>query len=302
MLAGMLSFLLFVSFHSSDSNEQEPQAQTLKVDTENSDKLPQNIRSIELNKVYDFAGEAVPVNDFDALERLDRELGVNSYYHSSTLLNIKNANRYFPTIERILAENGIPDDFKYLAVAESGLRNVSSPAGAKGYWQFLKSVGQQYKLEINGAIDERYHLEKSTKAACNMLQDYYKKFGSWTTVAAAYNMGIGRTGRMLGEQNAQSYYDLNVNEETSRYVFRIIAIKEILSDPAKFGFYVDNDQLYQPLDFVNVEVTKTIPNLADFAIKYGTTYRHLKVYNPWLINGSLPNSSKRTYQIRIPRS
>jgi hypothetical protein len=302
LLAGMLSFLLFVSFHTTDEkNEKE-----LTINTESSTTsdlgLPQVIRTIEMNKVYTFAGEPVPAENFDAIERLDRELAVNSYYHSSTILNIKRANRFFPIIERILAEKGIPDDFKYLAVAESGLQNATSSAGAKGYWQFLKAVGQQYGLEINGEIDERYHIEKSTKAACKMLNDYHRKFGSWTLVAAAYNMGIGRLSRLKDTQKANTYYELNVNEETSRYVFRIMAIKEILSNPTRFGFQIDADQLYQPLnDYAVVEVKEPVENWGDFAIKYGTNYRILKVYNPWLIDTNLTNSSRKTYEVRIPR-
>ena len=263
--------------------------------------LPQIIKSVSINKMYGFAGEVVPQDDFDAIERLDRELAVNSYYHSSTLLNIKAANRYFPTIERILAENGVPDDFKYLAVAESGLRNAVSPAGAKGYWQFLKAVGEQYGLEINGEVDERFHLEKSTLAACNMIKDYYRKFGNWTTAAGAYNMGIGNMSKMLDEQNAKSYYELNVNEETSRYIFRIIAIKEVLSNPQGFGFYLEDNQLYEPLDYVNVNIIESVSSWGEFAEKYGTSYRHLKVYNPWLISKGLTYSGNKEYQIRIPK-
>jgi hypothetical protein len=302
LLAGMLSFLLFVSFNKTD---HEANTNT-KSETENiiatNPGLPQVIKTVDMNKVRTFAGEPIPNDNFDAVERLDRELAVNSYYHSSTILNIKRANRFFPIIERILAENNIPEDFKYLAVAESGLQNVTSHAGAKGYWQFLKAVGQQYGLEINGEIDERYHIEKSTLAACKMLNDYYKKFKSWTLVAAAYNMGINRLSRLMSQQKANTYYELNVNEETSRYVFRIMAIKEILSDPTNFGFQIDSDQLYQPLDeFAVVDVNEQVPNWGDFAIKYGTNYRILKVYNPWLIDAKLTNSSRKTYQVRVPK-
>lgn len=302
LAAGMLSFLLFVSFYSEKQESVAPtQPQIEKTTDPNS--LPQVIKTVDINKSYRFAGEPIPEGNFDAIERLDRELAVNSYYHSSTILNIKRAHRFFPTIERILAENGIPDDFKYLAVAESGLENAVSPAGAKGYWQFLKAVGQQYNLEINSEVDERYHLEKSTVAACKLLKDYHNKFGSWTLAAAAYNMGIGRTSRLMEQQKATNYYDLNVNQETSRYVFRIMAIKEILSQPNQFGFYVDEEQRYKPLDdYAVVTVNEPVSSWGEFAQKYGTSYRILKVYNPWLIDTNLTNSARKTYEVRIPRN
>lgn len=301
-LAAMLSFLLFVSFNS-NPKEDASGAEPAKVSGEtNENSLPQVIRSIDIHaQKHSFAGEEIPEGNFDATERLDRELAVNSYYHSSTILNIKRINRYFPVIERILEKNNIPDDFKYLAVAESGLQNVASPAGAKGYWQFMKSVGQQYGLEINGEVDERYHLEKSTQAACDLLNDNYRQLGNWTLVAAAYNMGVNGLKRLMGQQKAGTYYELNVNEETSRYVFRIMAIKEILSDPVKFGFQIPEDQLYEPLDdFTVVEVNGPVQSWGEFAIEHGTNYRILKVYNPWLTDSGLANSAGKTYMVRIP--
>ncbi len=303
-LAAMLSFLLFVSFNSNSKNNSTDEGGAAVSVEAKENSLPQVIRSIDISaQKHAFAGEDIPADNFDAIERLDRELAVNSYYHSSTILNIKRVNRFFPVIERILEENSIPDDFKYLAVAESGLQNVASPAGAKGYWQFLKSVGQQYGLEINGEVDERYHLEKSTQAACELLNDNYKQLGSWTLVAAAYNMGINRLKRLMEQQKANSYYELNVNEETSRYVFRIMAIKEILSDPVKFGFQIEEDQLYEPLDnYTVVEVNGPVSSWGEFALAHRTNYRILKVYNPWLIDSNLTNTARKTYKIRIPAS
>lgn len=250
---------------------------------------------------YWFAGERIPVENFDVRERLERELVVNTFYHSATILNLKNATRFFPVIEPILKEHGIPDDFKYLAVAESNLRNETSPAGAKGVWQFMKGTAGDYGMEVNSEVDERYHLEKSTRAACKYLKKRYEKFGSWVMAAASYNMGS--TG-LLGDMETQkfdSYWDLNLNAETSRYVFRIVAIKEVMEHPDNFGFDLGDEERYEPLDdYAVVTVDKSIPNLGDFAKKYGTTYRMLKIYNPWLKKHKLTNSKGKTYEIKIP--
>ena len=265
-------------------------------------RLPQVITSVNMQRVYDFAGEVVPKENFDAMERLDRELSINSYWHSSTLLNLKSAHRFFPIIEPILKANGVPDDLKYIAVIESNLRNETSPAGAKGIWQFMKPTAEHYGLEINSQVDERLHLEKATEAACRYLKDYYADFGSWTLAAAAYNMGGPRVKRLLQEQKAQSYYDLNLGSETSRYVFRIIAMKEIMQDPEAFGFYVNPGDVYQPFEYQTVTVDSTVASWADFALDHGTSYRLLKVFNPWLIDNDLANRSRKSYVIQVPLS
>ncbi len=265
-------------------------------------RLPQIVRSVRLAEHYDFAGEPLPLDNFDVRERLERELMVNAYWHSSTLLALKNASRYFPVIEPILRRNGIPDDFKYLVVAESNFRNVTSPAGAKGFWQFLKGTAEDYGLEVNSEVDERYHLEKATEAACKYFAKLHDRFGSWTLVAAAYNMGENALARELERQQMTSYYDLNLGEETNRYVFRIVALKEVLNQPEKFGFELTDADRYQPLDnFSIVRVDGPIPNLGAFARQYGTTYRMLKIYNPWLRSYQLSNRSGKVYDIRIPR-
>ncbi len=265
-------------------------------------RLPQIIKSVDLNKTYSIAGEVLPANNFDALERLDRELLVNSYWHSSTILNIKNAQRYFPVIEPILAEHGIPDDFKYVAVIESNLRNETSPAGAKGIWQFMPAVAKGYGLEVSSEVDERYHLEKSTHAACALIRDYRERFGSWTNAVAAYNMGETRFARELERQNMTSYYDMNFGSESSRYLFRVLAMKEIMEDPIAFGFYVEEQKnLYMPLHDCKVKkVEETIPNLGEFAKENGISYRMLKLYNPWLITGKLTVGEGQSYEIKIP--
>lgn len=265
------------------------------------DHLPQRVRPIDLSGPFTFAGEEIPVAEFDVRERLDRELLRNAYFHRNTLLLLKRMPRFFPTIERLLAEAGVPDDLKFLAVAESGLATATSAAGAKGYWQFMTTTGKAYGLEINEEVDERFHLEKSTSAACRYLKDYHEKFGDWRWVAAAYNMGGPNVRKWRDRQRAETVFDLDVNAETMAYLFRIVALKTILSDPARFGFELRPADAYPPLDaYRTIAVNKSIRNLADFALENGVSYRQLKVYNPWLISGSLTVGSGKSYDIRIP--
>lgn len=286
---GILVFITFCSFSESTIGNKIRSV------------LPQVIKSIEMEPAINFAGEQMPVNP-DTKERLDRELTVNAYWHSSTLLNIKLANKYLPTIERILREEGVPDDFKYLAIAESGLRNVGSSAGAKGFWQFRSLAAKEFKLEVNSEVDERYHLEKSTRAACKYIKQLHKRFDSWTSAAAAYNVGPTKFRSVLNDQQETSYYNLNLNQETSRYVFRLIALKEILKNPTDFGFYLDPKDKYQPLDnLYEVTVDKTVSNWANWAKERGVSYRMLKFYNPWLIDSKL-TVKNNVYQIKLPRN
>ncbi len=296
----MAAFFTFAVFSSYTEGNEQP-AQSLPM-TGNDPKLPQIIKPVQLDQNFDFAGEALPLASFDVRERLDRELLRNAYWHSNTMLNLKKAYRYFPIIEKILKEEGLPEDIKYLAVAESDLSNAVSPAGAKGVWQFMKGTGRDYNLEINGEVDERYHLEKSTRAACRFLKHYKERFGSWTLAAAAYNMGPSALSREIANQRTQSYYDLNLNQETSRYVFRMVAIKEIMKEPARFGFYIEEAEKYSPLNkYYLVKVDQPIANWGDFAQKYGISYRMLKVYNPWLVSYKLTNKSGKTYQVKVPK-
>lgn len=266
-----------------------------------SDPLPQVIRSIKLQDQYTFGGEPVPVKETDVAERLERELILNTYQHSSTLLHLKLSYRFFPEIEKIFAEEGIPDDLKFLAVAESSLRNAVSSAGAKGIWQFKEAAAKELGLEVNDYVDERNDLEKSTVAACQYLKLMKEKFGSWTLAAAAYNMGPGALSDALEQQKEKSYYDLNLSDETNRYIFRILAIKDIMENPEKFGFYVQSKDGYNVLNnYYKVESNTPITNLADFAHQYNISYRLLKVYNPWLLKQSLPNKSGKKYIFKIP--
>lgn len=258
------------------------------------------ISAIEIPDDLNFAGEAVPLNDPEVMERVDREFLVNTYWQSNALLLIKRANKYFPIIEPILVKNDIPDDFKYLAVAESGLQNVVSPAGASGFWQIMKATGKEYGLEINANVDERYHIGKSTQVACDYLKKWKKRFGSWTLTAAAYNAGPAGIKKYMKTQKADDYYDLLLGEETGRYVFRIMAIKEIISDPDKYGFELEKDDLYKAVPTFSVEVDTAVNNWVDFAKMYEINYKILKRHNPWLRESHLNNSSRKKYVVEIP--
>ena len=259
-----------------------------------------SISAIAIPENLNFAGEMVPVNDPEVMERVDREFLVNTYWQSNALLLMKRAHRYFPVIEPILAKHGIPDDFKYLAVAESGLDNVVSRAGATGFWQIMKPTGKQYGLEINKNVDERYHLEKSTEVACKYLNKYKKKYGNWTLAAAAYNAGTGSIDKYLGIQQVDDYYDLLLGQETGRYVFRIMAIKEILSHPEEYGFEIEKEDLYSAVPTFKVEVDKPVLSFANFAQEYEINYKILKRHNPWLREAHLNNQSNKKYTIEIP--
>jgi hypothetical protein len=248
----------------------------------------------------DFAGEQAPLQITDVRERLDRELLINANLDATTLLIIKRANRAFPIIEPILAKYNVPDDFKYLAVIESGLVNAVSPAGARGVWQFMPQTAKENGMEVNEIVDERYHLEKSTEAACKYLLDAKAKFGSWTLAAASYNGGMNGVNKQIEMQKVTNYYDLLLNDETSRYVFRILALKEIMKSPAKYGFSVNTDELYVNLPSKKIEIDSSINDLAIFAKSQGINYKILKIHNPWLRDKKLVNLSRKKYQIEIP--
>ncbi|WP_440881669.1 lytic transglycosylase domain-containing protein [Tenacibaculum sp. C7A-26P2] len=258
------------------------------------------IMAVKIPSNLNLAGERIPIERQDIRERMDRELLVNTYWQSNSLLLIKRAHKYFPIIEPLLDKYGLPDDFKYLALAESGFMNVRSYAGAAGFWQFLKGTARQYGLEVNNNVDERYHLEKATEVAAKYLKNSKKKFGTWTLAAAAYNAGGGRISRRLKEQHASSYFDLFLNEETSRYVFRILALKEIVTNPKKYGFIFKDEDLYNPIKYYEVPVDTAITNIANFADHFGVTYKKLKLVNPWLRETKLNNKSKKLYTIKIP--
>jgi hypothetical protein len=256
--------------------------------------------SLTLPNELSFCDEKVPLERLDVRERLDRELLVNTYWQSNTLLAHKRASRWFPMIEAILAEEGVPDDLKYIAVIESGLTNVVSPAGAAGYWQFMKETAIRHGLEVNAEVDERYHVEKSTRAACRYLKNGFDKYGSWALSAASYNLGQGGVDKQLGRQKRDNYFDLLLNEETARYVYRIIAMKEIIRDPERYGFHIRKKDLYAPYRTRTEEVNGPVADLADHAIALGTDYKTLKLLNPWLRDNHLTNREGRTYRMLLP--
>lgn len=260
-----------------------------------------NVYALTLPAQMDFAGEQVPLQDPEIRERMDRELLVNTYWQSNGLLMFKRAYKYFPIIEPILKEHGVPDDFKYLALIESGLQNVVSPAGARGIWQIMPSTAREFGLEVNDNVDERYHLEKATVAACKYLLDSKERFGSWTKAAAAYNAGNNGIERRLEEQKVTGYYDLLLGEETGRYMFRILAWKEIMNHPRKYGFNFRDKDLYQMVPNFTVPVDTAVSDLAEFAKKFDINYKILKIHNPWLREPKLDNASRKQYYIELPK-
>lgn len=268
-----------------------------RIETVNSNP---NIYSPKIPDRLDFCGESVPLDLYYVREALDRELIVNTFSHTSTLLYFKRAHRYFPVIEPILKKNGIPDDFKYLCVIESGLTNATSPAKAQGFWQFIKATGQKYGLEISDEIDMRNNLEASTHAACKFLKYLKQRLGSWTNAAAAYNCGENGLEKRLINQHQKNYYELLLNRETQRYVYRILAIKLIMQHPQDYGYYVRHCDTYPELPYEEVELNGKDVDIVQFAIEHGTTYKMLRTMNPWLTTDKLKNKSGKTYTVRIP--
>lgn len=259
-----------------------------------------SIRLFDLPSELTFAGEKVPLEIPDVKERLEREIYVNAYWHSNMILLMKRSTKYIPKIEEWLRENGLPDDFKYLAMAESGLMNVTSPAGAKGFWQIMESTGEEYGLEISKDVDQRYDLQKATAAASKYLKKAYARFGDWTAVAASYNMGQAGFSRRQEDQLTKNYYDLYLNDETSRYLFRILAFKVIFENPGEFGFHLRKQDYYTNPPLRIITVTSDIKNLAAWAKLQGSSYKELKIYNPWLINKGLNVRRGNEYQILLP--
>ncbi|NNC50012.1 MAG: lytic transglycosylase domain-containing protein [Flaviramulus sp.] len=260
-----------------------------------------NVYALQVPDNLDFAGEPLPLNSPDILERMDRELLVNTYWQSNGLLMFKRSKKYFPIIEPILKKHNIPDDFKYLAVIESGLTNAVSPAGARGVWQIMPATARENGLEVNDNVDERYHLEKATEVACKYLLKSKEELGSWTLAAAAYNAGNAGVSRRLREQNVSNYYDLLLGEETGRYLFRIVALKEILSNPAIYGFNFRDKDLYSTVPSYKVEVDTAVTDFSKFAQEFNINYKILKLHNPWLRQPHLNNRSRKLYHIEIPK-
>ena len=288
-------FLVIIIFINS-SPEEKPS----NIDYQEIFQKKYSVFSLPIPDSLSFAGEPVPIELFDVRESLDRELLVNTYWQSQTVLFIKRANRYFPEIEKILAENNIPDDFKYLVLAESDLQNAVSPSGAVGMWQLLEGTAKDFGLEVNKEIDERYHLKKATGVACKYFQKAHDLFGSWTMAAASYNMGRNGLIKQVNRQKQNDYYDLLLNEETARYIYRVLAIKLIIENPSNYGFHVRPEDMYFPVPTYQVKVDTAVSDFADFAEKFDINYKILKYFNPWLRDTFLTNKSGKNYYISIP--
>ena len=259
-----------------------------------------NIKSFNLPSEVTFAGEKMPLDNFDTRESLEREILTSAYRHSSTILIIMRAHRYLPMIEKILKKNNIPDDFKYLVAAESEYSNMVSPVGATGFWQIMPETGREDGMEINTVVDERYDVEKSTQFACNFFQKSYAKYGNWTLTAASYNGGRGGISEQIEIQRQNNYYDLLLTEETARYIFRAVAYKLVITNPKKYGFNINEKDLFPELKYFEVKVDTAITDFSAFAQKFGTNYKMLKFLNPWLRKPFLTPKPNKEYQIKIP--
>ena len=289
----LLSILIiaFLFYNGINKNETDPQTSTHATYKIKALKLPNNLN---------LAGERVPLEIPDVKERMERELLVNTYWQSNGLLLIKRANKYFPILEPLLKKYGLPDDFKFLALAESAFIDETSNVGAAGMWHFMKATGKEYGLEINSNVDERYDIEKSTKVAAEYLKKSQKRFNSWTLAAAAYNAGNYGVSRRLDEQEVTNYYDAKLPDETERYVLRIIALKEVISNPKKYGFVFENEDLYTLPKTRTIKVDTAISNITHFAKKFGMNYKEFKIHNPWLRENKLNNKSRKVYEIKVP--
>jgi membrane-bound lytic murein transglycosylase D len=257
------------------------------------------VYALDLPRVVDFGGELMPSDIQDVRERLDREILVNTYWQSQSILLLKRKERWFPVISKILNANGIPDDFKYLALTESGLTNSVSPSGASGFWQFLEPAALEYGLEVNAEVDERFHVEKSTEAACAYFRKSYEEFGNWALVALSYNIGINAVKKEIDSQQTRDYYKLLLDEEPSRYLFRILAIKEISRDPLRYGFHLRKRDFYLPYNFTVDTVNFQIRDLVKYALSKNISYKELKILNPWLRQSSLTNKDGKSYELKI---
>lgn len=258
------------------------------------------VYALDLPSEISFAGERCPLERQDITERFDRELHINTYWRSNTLLLMKRINRWFPMIEKAFKNEGIPDDFKYIAIAETMLQNLESPAGAGGFWQLLPATARELGLEVNDEVDERYDQIKATYAAAKYLKRAKKRFGTWTNVAASYNRGMNGFQRALKKQKVNNFYDLKLNNETARYVFRILAFKEIIENPERYKFKIKRQQYYPDVKTTKLKVDSTINNLVDFAHQQGITYKTLRLHNPWINDYSLTNRNRKTYAFLIP--
>jgi hypothetical protein len=297
IIIALISFAAFEGFYLMNRDEEKIDDKDYIAAFNHSNR----IFSLLLPGKVAFAGEEAPLGLYYVREGLDRELTVNTYWQSSTLLLLKKTNRYFHIIRPILKKYGIPDDFKYVVLIESGLANVVSSAQAAGFWQIIPATGKRYGLEITDEVDERYHLEKATETACKILKNSYGMFGNWTLAAAAYNAGEGKIERELKKQGVHNYYDLYLGSETSRYIYRVLALKLLYEHPTEFGYYLRKKDLYPPIPTYTVTVDSTIHSLVDFASYYHVNYKIFKEFNPWLIKDQLSNPDRKKYVITLPK-
>jgi len=295
-MRSILIFLLFAVFVSCSNNQNHSN----KSKSEKEQEAPRALVFPSLPKKMLFAGQVIRLEDQDIRERLDREVLMNAYYQSATTGYFKRANRYFPMIERILKDEGIPDDFKYLAVIDSGLQQAVSPVGAQGFWQFMPFTAELYNLEMTEEVDERLHIEKSTRAACQYLKSAKETLGDWVMTTASYNRGVGGVKDDMAWQDTEHYFDTDQNSETGRYVFRLLAIKIIFENPEAYGYYPKEMELYEPIKTKKVIVKETIPNLAKWANDQGFNIKILRKLNPWLIATRLTIRNGKTYTIELP--
>lgn len=294
--SSVILYILFGFFSCQEKveNEQAQKTETIReiIRSEGNFMIP------TLPDQMTLCGDTIDLTDLDIRERLDYEVTANAYYHSSTLLYLKRAHRYFPMIESLLKENGIPDDLKYLAVIESGLSQATSPSGAKGFWQFMEGTAKEYDLEVNRFVDERLDIKKSTVAACLYLKDALKDFGDWPTTIASYNRGRGGMNKDLEWQYQDSYFDVELNRETGRYVYRLLALKLIMEHPENYGFDLKLVELYNPIETQTVKITDGIEDIAKWSVEKGLNYKIIKRLNPWILKNKLP--AKETFVIEIP--
>lgn len=298
MMRHLYPFIFFIGFFTLSCAKEGKQKEDVETH-QTSDKAPHFAHvNYQIPDSMLFCGEWISFQDIDLRERLDRELLVNTNFHSATMLYIKRANRYFPEMEQTLSENGLPNDLKYLAVAESGLAQATSATGAKGLWQFMPATAKDFQLTVNDWVDERMHISKSTAAACKYLQNAYDTFGKWSLAVASYNRGMGGVHADMSWQDSDDYFDTHMNTETGRYLFRILAIKLIMENPAAFGFDVNGMELYEPYQTQSMKVTNGLANVSDWANKKGFNYKIVKLLNPWILKNQLPAND--TFEILLP--
>lgn len=252
------------------------------------------------NSIF-FVGDSISFKDLDLKERLDNELVINNFWHSNTIMMMKRSNRWLPVMKKIFEDEQVPLDLVYISVIESGLQNVTSPRGAKGFWQFMKPTALEHGLIVNDQIDERYHVEKSTRAACEYLKTAHEKFGSWILAAASYNLGMYGMASNLERQKVDNFFDLSLNPETARYIFRIMAVKLVFENPNNYGFYINNESLYPEYVTKDIIIDTSIPNLYEWSVEHGISIKILRKLNPWIRGKDFIVKEGEVFTFKIPK-